>query len=142
MFSRLEGSYGRRKKKAGKKKTDNCFEEQTDDQLQQLCKAAKLSHAGTKPKLVERLCQDEILGPRGCKCLYIRMDQLKDYCRVRSLPVAGSRFDLILRIIQYDKDAKESASSQKRKADSSGGPPKKKSTAAAETPDLTDAATT
>jgi len=70
------------------------------------------------------------------------MDQLKDYCRVRSLPVAGSRFDLILRIIQYDKDAKESASSQKRKADSSGGPPKKKSTAAAETPDLTDAATT
>lgn len=92
--------YGKKKKKAPKKKLDNWFESCSVDQLKQLCRACKLTVSGTKATLVNRLLQ----APNEKVVNYMneRVYWLKECCKKGLLSQSGNKFDLILRLLQVE----------------------------------------
>ena len=95
---------GRSKKSKKKQKKENWFEELNAGQCKELCKAVKVKCSGTKKDIIERLLDQEFLVQYAInfKGYMIKIDALKDECRKRMLQVSGSKFDLVLRIVQHE----------------------------------------
>jgi len=120
------------KKKKKTKSYDSWFERHSSEQLKTLLKAASLPVSGTKSKQIERLLQcplTNIYAPeiRGMNMdnNYITLEQIKARCREAKLSPGGSKFDLVLRLIENDNDANirsnttpSKSNSKKRSADS------------------------
>ena len=98
------------KKKKKTKSYDSWFERHSSEQLKTLLKAASLPVSGTKSKQIERLLQcplTNIYAPeiRGMGHNYITLEQIKARCREAKLSPGGSKFDLVLRLIENYNDA-------------------------------------
>jgi len=129
------------KKKKPKAKKDNWYERLTVDEIKQICRAAKLPVTGAKKVLIERLIENESTndyaweGPViGCNLAI-----LKSRCQQRNLLLSGTKFSLVLKIVQHDHGSapEATAAATKRPApqnvDGAGAPAKKRKQA---TPDL------
>lgn len=128
--------YGSKKKKKPKS-YDSWFERHSSEQLKTLLKAASLPVSGTKSKQIERLLQcplTNIYAPefRPLEKNYITLEQIKARCREAKLSPGGSKFDLVIRLIENDNDANSRSNTTPSKSNS-----KKRSTDSRDHADVT-----
>jgi len=114
MYFLFGGGFGHRRgggsRKPKKQPKENWFEELNATQCKELAKASKLKLSGPKKDLVQRLADHDFVGrfggnkkaKRWMSGDMVTIDELKGECRKRLLQVTGTKYDLVLRIIQHE----------------------------------------
>eukprot|EP00854_Cymbomonas_tetramitiformis_P014889 gene14889-17601_t len=162
MYGMIPAMYSRKAKGSTKKrkpKKENWFERLTVDQMKDLLKASRQTVSGTKAELVARLMANENTSSYGAEARAgtisrvtlewvghqegKTLDDIKAECRNKGLQVSGTKYDLVLRLLQAThgvgtpkRAAVEVSSTGAPIVDASGAPVPKKRKASTKTPDM------